>query len=328
MTKSILVTGARGQVGTELVSALRKSYGSGNVIATDVSGPVNRELLDTGPFHMLDCTDLRQFGELLTNVELGTIYHLAAILSAKGEANPMLAWKVNMQGLCNCLEVARERNCALFTPSSIAAFGPGTPLNRTPQVTVQRPNTVYGIAKMTGELLCNYYYYKFGVDARGLRWPGIISHVALPGGGVTDYAIEIFYEAVKHKRYEGCFIKENTTLDMMYMPDAIKSAMSVMEKERRQLQHCNAYNITAMNFSPRDLAIEIKKHIPEFTIDYRIDMTRQRIAESWPRSIDDSAAKEEWGWKPDWDLSSMTKDMLKNLSIKLKDNMEAHTKCH
>jgi len=315
--RKILVTGACGQVGSELVLALRYRYGKDNVITTGHKTNPSEELLNTGAFHFIDCTDINSIGEIVRRYNVGTIYHLAAVLSAKAETNPQLAWNVNINGLYNVLEVAREYKCGVFIPSSIGAFGPTTPLDNTPQDTIQRPNTMYGVTKVAGELLCDYYYHRFGVDTRGVRWPGIISYVTPPGGGTTDYAVEIFYEAIKRRKYTTCFIKKGTHMDMMYMPDALKSAIDIMEADPIKLKHRNAYNVTAMSFAPEDIANEIKKHIPDFVIEYNVDPTRQAIAESWPNYMDDSAAREEWGWKPEYDLATMTKDMLEKLSAKL-----------
>ncbi|GAI76151.1 unnamed protein product, partial [marine sediment metagenome] len=313
-----LVTGACGQVGSELVPVLRNRYGKDNVIATGHKTNPSEELLSSGAFHFIDCTDINSIGEIVRRYSVGTIYHLTAVLSAKAETNPQLAWNVNINGLYNVLEVAREYKCAVFTPSSIGAFGPTTPLDNTPQDTIQRPNTMYGVTKVAGELLCDYYSYKLGVDTRGVRWPGLISYVTPPGGGTTDYAVEIYYEAIKHRKYLNCFIKEGTYLDMMYMPDAIKSAIDIMEADPSKLKYRNAYNVTAMSFAPEHVANEIKKHIPDFIIEYKVDPVRQAIAESWPDRMDDSAAREEWGWNPEYDLVTMTKDMLEKLSAKLK----------
>lgn len=315
--KKILVTGACGQVGSELVPALRTRYGTDIVIATGHKTKASKELLDGGEFHYIDCTEIKCIVEIVKKYDIGTIYNLTAILSAKAEANARLAWDVNVNSLRNILEVAREYKCAVFTPSTIGVFGLDTPLDNTPQITVQRPNTMYGITKVAGELLCDYYYHKYGVDTRGVRWPGLISYVTAPGGGTTDYAVEIFYEAVKHGKYSHCFIKEGTYLDIMYMPDAVESAIMIMEADPRRFKHRNAYNVTAMSIAPEDIANEIRKHIPSFTIDYRIDPIRQAIAESWPNKMDDSAARADWGWKPKYDLTAMTTDMLEKLSAKL-----------
>ncbi len=320
MTKA-LVTGAVGQIGSELSLALRERYGSDNVVATGHKTEPGETLLNSGPFHFINCSQIDSVAEVVKNYKVDTIYHLAAILSAVAEAKPQLAWEVNINGLYNVLEVAREYGCSVFTPSSIGAFGPTTPLDNTPQNTIQRPNTMYGVTKVAGELLCDYYYKRFGVDTRGVRYPGIISNETLPGGGTTDYAVEIYYEAIKHKRYT-CYIKAGTFLDMMYMPDAIKAAIDIMEVNPVRLKHRNAFNVTAMSFDPGIIAAEIKKIIPEFTIDYDIDSVKQAIAESWPNNMDDSTAREEWGWNPEYDLEAMTKDMIEVLSKKLKSKEE------
>jgi len=320
--KKILVTGAVGQIGSELTMVLREKYGNDNVIATGHKSKPGEKLLHSGPFQFINCSEIKTLEEVVKKYNVNIIYHLAALLSAVAEENPQLAWDVNINGLYNVLEVARERNCAVFTPSSIGAFGPGTPLDNTPQDTIQRPNTMYGVTKVAGELLCDYYYKRFGVDTRGLRYPGIISYETLPGGGTTDYAVEIFYEAIKNKEYT-CFLKQGTYLDMMYMPDAINSAINLMEADPAKLKHRNAFNVTAMSFDPAGIADEIKKIIPNFTIDYKVDPTRQAIAESWPNNIDDSAARKEWGWKPEYNLESMTKDMIEKLTIKLKQTRKS-----
>ena len=315
--KRILITGACGQIGSELTLALRRRYGNNNVIATGHKTKPSKDLLNSGPFQFIDCTDINTIKEVVKKYDVDTIYHLAAILSAVAEAKPQLAWNVNINGLYNILEVAREYECALFTPSSIGAFGPTTPKDNTPQETIQRPDTMYGVTKVTGELLCDYYYKKFGVDTRGVRFPGLISYVTLPGGGTTDYAVEIYYEAIKHRRYI-CFLRAGTYLPMMYMPDALKAAINIMEADPNKLKYRNAFNVTAMSFAPEHIANEIKKYIPDFVMEYNVDPVRQAIADSWPNSIDDSAAREEWGWNPEHDLASMTKDMLEKISNKLK----------
>lgn len=314
--KRILVTGATGQIGSELTLALRKRYGNENVVAAGHKRKPSEELLSSGPFEIIDCGTISTVEKVVKKYKIDAIYHLAAILSAVAEAKPKLAWDVNINGLCNILDVAREHGCAVFTPSSIGAFGPNTPKDNTPQDTIQRPNTMYGVTKVAGELLCDYYYKKFGVDTRGVRFPGIISYVTLPGGGTTDYSVEIFYEALKHRRYT-CYLKPDTYMDMMYMPDAIKAAIDIMEADPKKLLHRNAFNVTAMSFAPENIANEIKGYISDFVIEYNIDLVRQAIADSWPNKMDDSAAREEWGWKPSYDLASMTKDMLEKLSKKL-----------
>jgi nucleoside-diphosphate-sugar epimerase len=313
----ILVTGAAGQIGSELVVTLRKKYGISKVVTSDINPKVNEQILQKGPFELVDCTNYAQLKNVIQNHQIKVIYHLAAILSAVAETKPQLAWEVNMNGLYNILELAREYQCSVFTPSSIGAFGPSTPRDKTPQDTIQRPTSCYGVTKVAGELLCDYYFLRYGVDTRGLRYPGIISNVTLPGGGTTDYAVEIFYEAIQHKKYT-CFLKPDTYLDMMYMPDALQAAIQLMETDPKNLKHRNAFNVTAMSFAPEHICREIKKHIPDFIMDYKIDPIRQSIADSWPRSMDDSAARQEWGWNPKYDLSKMTTDMIQNLSKKLK----------
>jgi nucleoside-diphosphate-sugar epimerase len=275
------------------------------------------ELKESGPFVICDCTNGKQLATVVAKYKIDTIFHLAAILSAVAESKPDLAWHVGVNGLYNVLEVARENNCAVFFPSSIGAFGPGTPLDNTPQDTIQRPATMYGVTKVTGELLCDYYYKRFGVDTRGIRYPGLISYLTLPGGGTTDYAVEIFYEAIKHKKYTS-YLKGGTFLDMMYMPDAIKGAIDLMEADATRLKHRNAFNATAMSFDPELIATEIKKHIPDFVLTYDVDPIRQKIADSWPNSMDDSCARSEWGWSPSYDLAAMTIDMLEKLRASLR----------
>ncbi|MGD2126095.1 MAG: L-threonine 3-dehydrogenase [Desulfobacteraceae bacterium] len=314
--KRILITGATGQIGSELTLVLRERYGSDNVIAAGHTRAIDETLLKSGPCCTIDCKEIDGIAEMVRNYKVDTIYHLAAILSARAEQDPQLAWNVNMLGLYNVLEVAREYGCAVFTPSSIGSFGPTTPLDNTPQDTVQRPNTMYGVTKVAGELLCDYYYKRFGVDTRGVRYPGLISYKTLPGGGTTDYAVEIYYEAIKQKKYT-CYLKKGTYLDMMYMPDALKAAVDLMEANSDKLKHRNAFNVTAMSVAPENIADEIRKTIPEFVLDYNIDPLRQAIADSWPNNMDDSAARKEWGWQPEYDLESMTKDMLEKLSEKL-----------
>jgi nucleoside-diphosphate-sugar epimerase len=310
--KRILVTGALGQVGSELVVTLRERYGIDNVVASDLRMPFDHSRSE-GFFVRVDCTDFTMVKQAVEKFQADTIFHLAALLSAVAEAKPHAAWDVNMGGLYNVLEVARENRCAVFFPSSIGAFGPTTPMHDTPQDTLQRPTTMYGVTKVAGELLCDYYYKRFGVDTRGVRFPGIISTVTKPGGGTTDYAVEIFYEAIRHQRYTS-YLKQGTYLDMMYMPDAIKAAITLMEADPSRLIHRNSFNVTAMSFEPEMLAAEIRKHIPGFVLDYQIDPMLQAIADSWPNKLDDSCAHQEWGWKPDYDLASMAEDMFKVLS--------------
>jgi len=305
----ILVTGALGQLGSELCVALRERYGNDNVVLTDVRDNVARDLVESGPFHLLDCRDATRLAELVRTNHVTRIYHLAALLSATAESDPHRAWDINMGGLRSVLEVAREQGCAVFTPSSIAAFGPTAPKDHTPQDTIQRPTSMYGVTKVSGELLCDYYYRKFGVDTRGVRYPGIISSVTMPQGGTTDYAVEIYYDAVRKNRYE-CFLKGDTYLDMIYMPDAIKAAIDIMEADPARLRHRNAFNITSMSFSPEDQAAYIRKYLSTFELTYNVDPVRQALANSWPNSLEDYAARVEWGWTPQFDLDSMTRDML------------------
>jgi nucleoside-diphosphate-sugar epimerase len=309
--RRILVTGAGGQIGSWLVPELRKRYGDAAVLATDIR-TLGAEVVDAGPFQVLDATDVRAVGQAVMRHDADAIFHLAAILSAVGERDPRLAWHVNMTGLEAVLEVAREQGCAVFTPSSIGVFGPESPKNPTPQDTVMRPRTVYGITKVAGELLCDYYHRRYGVDTRGVRYPGLVSYGAPPGGGTTDWAVDIFYQAVEHGRYT-CFLGEGTQLDMMYMPDAIRAAIGLMEADPERLVHRNAFNVTAMQLAPETLAAEIRRHIPDFALEYEVDPVRQSIAESWPDHIDDTAAREEWGWNPEYDAAAMTADMLEHL---------------
>ena len=314
--KRILVTGACGQIGSELTMELRQKYGHENVVATGHRTKPSEKLRQSGPFEFIDVTRRETVEEVVEKYDIDTIYHLAALLSAIGEEKPQLAWDVNINGLYNVLEVTRERELTrVFCPSSIAAFGPETPRDNTPQETILRPTTMYGVTKVAGELLCDYYFRRFGLDVRGLRYPGIISSETLPGGGTTDYAVEIFYEAIKHKRYT-CFLREDTVLPMMYMPDCIKGSIDLMEADLSGLKHHSDFNMAAMSFSPAELVAEIKKHIPEFTCEYEPDF-RQAIADSWPMTIDDSAAREEWGWKPSYDLAAMTADMLEKLGQRI-----------
>jgi len=316
--RRILVTGAFGQIGSELTMELRKRYGNDNVVALGHKTKPNEKILDSGPFGFADVTKKEAIEELVRKHDVDTIYHLAAVLSVAGERNPQLAWEVNVNGLYNILEIAREKRLVrVFWPSSIAVFGSETPRRNTLQETVLRPITIYGVTKVAGELLCDYYFRRFGVDVRGIRYPGIISSETPPGGGTTDYAVEIFYEAIKHRKYT-CFVREDTVLPMMYMPDCVKATMQLMEADLSQLKHHSDFNLAGISFSAGQLAGEIRKHIPEFTCEYKPDF-RQKIADSWPMSIDDSAARKEWGWKPNYDLATMTKDMLEKLSKRYKE---------
>jgi len=314
--KKILVTGATGQIGSELTIALRERYGNENVVAAGHRRKPSEKLLSTGPYETLDVRDRGSIERVVREYNIDTIYHMAAILSATGEEKPLLCWDVNINGLYNILEIAREKNLRVFHPSSIAVFGPETPKDNTPQETILKPRTMYGITKVAGELLAEYYVRRYDVDVRGIRYPGIISSETPPGGGTTDYAVEIFYEAIKNKKYT-CFVKEDTVLPMMYMPDCIKGTIQLMEADFSKLKHHTDFNLTAMSFSARELSEEIKKYIPDFECEYKPDF-RQKIADSWPRSIDDSAAREEWGWKPDYDLEKMVKDMIEKLQKKYK----------
>jgi nucleoside-diphosphate-sugar epimerase len=314
--KKILITGALGQIGSELTLTLRDIYGTDNVVATDIRKN-DSEAANNGPFELLDVMDGQRMVDLSKKYEVDTIIHMAALLSATAEAKPVFAWNLNMGGLMNALETARELNCQFFTPSSIGAFGPTTPKDNTPQDTIQRPTTMYGVNKVAGELLADYYYHKFGVDTRGLRFPGLISYVTPAGGGTTDYAVDIYYEAIKNGRYTS-YIDKGTYMDMMYMPDALNAIVNLMEADASQLKHRNSFNVTAMSFDPEEIAAEIKNHIPGFGISYEVDPIRQGIANSWPNSIDATAAREEWGFKAEYDLAKMTKDMLEKLTVKLK----------
>jgi len=314
--KKILITGALGQIGSELITYMRGIYGTDNVVASNIIKMGDEALIESGPFELLDVVDGKKLAEICKKHDINQIIHLAAILSANAEKNPQMAYNINMNGTYNVLEVARELGISVFQPSSIAAFGASTPVDNTPQDTIQRPSTMYGVTKVAGELLCDYYHNRFGLDTRGVRFPGIISNGALPGGGTTDYAVHIYYEALKNKKYAS-FIGADTYMDMMYLPDALKSIHDLMEANPDKLIHRNAFNVTAMSFEPGMLAAEIKKHIPEFEFTYDVDPVRQAIANSWPNSLDDSAAREEWGWKPEYNLESMTKDMLEKLTVKL-----------
>jgi nucleoside-diphosphate-sugar epimerase len=317
----ILITGSLGQIGTELSQEIGQRYGFDQIIATDIRNPRTDDIALNCDYFFLDVTDFKQLYEFIKEHQISTIYHLAAILSATAEKNPQVAWKVNVAGLYNILEIAREFNCRLFLPSSIGAFGPSTPKLNTPQDTIQRPITIYGVTKVAGELLCDYYFKRFGVDTRGLRYPGIISYKTLPGGGTTDYAVEIYYAALQQKQYT-CYIKAGTYLDMIYMPDAIRAAVDLIEADPTKLTHRNSYNITAMSVDPETITASIRKIIPDFSIDYETDPVRQQIADSWPDSIDDSIARQEWGWQPQYDLDKMTADMIDHLRQKINSATE------
>jgi nucleoside-diphosphate-sugar epimerase len=311
--KKIMVIGSVGQIGSELTIALREKYGNDNVIACGRKTKPSKKLFDSGPFEFIDITDKKTVERIVKDYDIDTIYNMAAILSAAGEKNPEACWNVNINGLYNVLEIAKDfKMTRVFIPSSIAVFGPETPKNKTPQETVLKPKTMYGITKVAGELLGDYYFKKYNLDVRGLRYPGIISSETPPGGGTTDYAVEIFYKAIKNKKYT-CFVKKDTVLPMMYMPDCIKGTIDLMEADVSKLKHHSDFNMASMSFSAEELANEIKKYIPEFVCIYKPDF-RQDIADSWPRSIDDSAARKEWNWKPSFNLSSMTKDMLEKLN--------------
>jgi len=313
--KNILVIGSAGQIGSELTMELRKRYGNTHVVAGIHRTRPSKELVESGPAERVDVADKEQLFPVIRKHKIDTIYNLAAILSVVGEAKPLEAWHIGINGLLNVLEISREYQCAVFTPSSIGAFGISSPLDNTPQDTIQRPQTMYGITKVTGELLSDYYFNRFGVDTRSVRYPGIISNETPPGGGTTDYAVEIFYAAVKEKKYV-CPLAPRTFLDMMYMPDALEAAIQLMEVDPSRLKHRNSFNVTAMSFCPEMIAAEIKKPIPDFVISYEIDPIKQSIADSWPNKMDDSCAREEWGWSPKYDLAMMTAGMLRVIKEK------------
>lgn len=313
--KNILIIGSTGQIGSELTMKLRSCY-NGNIVAGYIPGAEPKgELKESGPSAIVDIMNPQQIADAVSQYEIDTIYNLAALLSAVAEKKPQLAWKIGVDGLFNVLEVAREKQCAVFTPSSIGSFGDSTPKDKTPQDTVREPRTMYGVTKVTGELLSNYYHERFGVDTRAVRFPGLISYVTPPGGGTTDYAVDIYYSAVKGESFE-CPIAKGTFMDMMYMPDALRAAIEIMEADPTKLIHRNAFNIASMSFDPEIIYDSIRKRLPDFKMIYKVDPLRQAIAESWPNSLDDTCARKEWGWKPEYDIDAMTDDMLAKLRIK------------
>ena len=315
--KNILVIGSTGQIGSELTRELRRIYGGSHVVAGYIKGAEPKgELLDGGPAAIADVTDGAGIADIVKNYHIDTIYNLAALLSVVAESKPRLAWKIGIDGLWNILEVARENGCAVFTPSSIGSFGESTPHDMTPQDTIQRPRTMYGISKVTTELLSDYYHLKYGVDTRSVRFPGVISYVTPPGGGTTDYAVDIYYSAVRGERFV-CPIKEGTLMDMIYMPDALKASIQLMEADPTRLVHHNGFNIASLSFGPETVFEAIRKYKPDFEMVYDVDPLKQGIADSWPNMMDDSCARNEWDWKPAYDLDAMTRDLLEKLAIKL-----------
>lgn len=316
--KNVLVIGSTGQIGSELTRELRKRYGNDSIVAGYIKGAEPKgELKESGPSAEADVTNPEMIANIVKKYNVDTIYNLAALLSVVAEKKPQLAWKIGIDGLWNILEVARENNCAVFTPSSIGSFGLSTPHTQTPQDTVQRPGTIYGVSKVTTELLSDYYFKKYGVDTRSVRFPGLISYVTPPGGGTTDYAVDIYYAAVRGEKFV-CPIKKGTLMDMMYMPDGLHAAISLMEADPTRLVHRNGFNIASMSFDPEEIFNAIKRYKPDFEMEYDVDPLKQGIADSWPDSLDDSCARAEWDWKPQYDLDAMTVDMLKNLEAKLK----------
>ena len=316
--KNVLVIGSTGQIGSELTRELRKRYGNDSIVAGYIKGAEPKgELKESGPSAEADVTNPEMIADVVKKYNIDTIYNFAALLSVVAEKKPQLAWKIGIDGLWNILEVARENNCAVFTPSSIGSFGLSTPHTQTPQDTVQRPGTIYGVSKVTTELLSDYYFKKYGVDTRSVRFPGLISYVTPPGGGTTDYAVDIYYAAVRGEKFV-CPIKKGTLMDMMYMPDGLHAAISLMEADPTRLVHRNGFNIASMSFDPEEIFNAIKRYKPDFEMEYDVDPLKQGIADSWPDSLDDSCARAEWDWKPQYDLDAMTVDMLKNLEAKLK----------
>lgn len=315
--KNVLVIGSTGQIGSELTMVLRKNYRHGRIVAGYIPGSEpTGDLLESGPAERANVCDAKQIADIVDKYDIDTIYNLAALLSATAERLPLKAWDIQMNGLLNVLEVAREKHCAVFTPSSIGSFGPDTPRDNTPQDTIQRPTSMYGVTKVATELLSDYYFHKYGVDTRSVRFPGLISYKTLPGGGTTDYAVEIYYAAVKGEEFV-CPLAHGTYMDMMYMPDAIKAAVRLMEADPRYLVHRNSFNIASMSFDPEEVFDAIRKHYPNFTMRYEVDPVRQAIADSWPNKMDDVCARKEWGWSPSYNLETMTKDMIKHLKAKL-----------
>ena len=315
--ENILIIGATGQIGSELTMELRRRYGNNHVVAGYIIGSEPKgELKESGPSEVVDVTDGEMIASVVKKYHIDAIYNLAALLSVVAESKPKLAWKIGIDGLWNVLEVARENGCAVFTPSSIGSFGPSTPHVGTPQDTIQRPQTIYGVSKVTTELLSDYYFHKYGVDTRAVRFPGLISNITLPGGGTTDYAVDIYYSAVRGEKFV-CPIKQGTLMDIMYMPDALNAAIKLMEADPARLVHRNAFNIASMSFAPETIFEAIKKEIPSFEMEYNPDPLKQSIADSWPDSMDDSCARAEWDWKPEYDLESMTKDMIVKLRARL-----------
>ncbi len=315
--KNVLVIGSTGQIGSELTMVLRKNYRHGRIVAGYIPGSEpTGDLLESGPAERANVCDAKQIADIVDKYDIDTIYNLAALLSATAERLPLKAWDIQMNGLLNVLEVAREKHCAVFTPSSIGSFGPDTPRDNTPQDTIQRPTSMYGVTKVATELLSDYYFHKYGVDTRSVRFPGLISYKTLPGGGTTDYAVEIYYAAVKGEEFV-CPLAHGTYMDMMYMPDAIKAAVRLMEADPRYLVHRNSFNIASMSFDPEEVFDAIRKQYPNFTMRYEVDPVRQAIADSWPNKMDDVCARKEWGWSPSYNLETMTKDMIKHLKAKL-----------
>ena len=315
--KNVLVVGSTGQIGSELTMALRERYGNAHIIAGYIPGCEPKgELADSGPAAIVDVTDGTTIAETVSRYHIDTIYNLAALLSVVAEAKPRMAWRVGIDGLWNILEVAHEQGCAVFTPSSIGSFGIETPHDHTPQDTIQRPRTIYGVSKVTTELLSEWFHHKYGVDTRSVRFPGIISYVTPPGGGTTDYAVDIFYSAVRGEKFI-CPIKAGTRMDMMYMPDALRATIELMEAAPARLKHHNGFNVAAMSFDPETIYNEIRKHIPEFEMTYDVDPLKESIAESWPDLMDDTCAREEWGWRHEYDLPRMTADMLEKLKARM-----------